>query len=131
MTGVFVNMISNNEDRTFLNRFNNTGFRQADPQKYSWMNADAMFKKIISNTTFTNYFYKTEFERLHSIAKLMANFNIEILTFIFIKKNYSPGVVLKNVDYRIYNNECLVITAGFSIPINSKIVGAMSPKTPS
>lgn len=35
------------------------------------------------------------------------------------------------VDAIFYNNECCVITAGFSIPINSKIVGAISPKTPS
>ena len=86
MTRVFVNMISNNEDRAFLIRFNNPGFRQADPQKYSWMNADAMFKKIINDTQSTNYFYKTEFERLQSIAKLMANFNSEILTLFSLFK---------------------------------------------
>ena len=33
--------------------------------------------------------------------------------------------------FNFYKRECLVITAGFSIPIKSKIVGAKSPKTPS
>jgi len=58
----------------------------------------------------------------------------EILTLIYNiwhKKRDSKNESLIKIDVIYsYSNECCVITAGFSIPINSKIVGAMSPKTP-
>ena len=85
-TGNFRNIISNNEDTAYLVRLNDAGVRLADPVKYSWMNADAKFQKIISETTFADYFYKTELERLQSIAKLMANFDSENLTLFSLFK---------------------------------------------
>ena len=82
----FTNIISNNEYVAYLVRFNDAGNRRADPVKYSWMNANTMLEKIIKDTQFQDYFYKTELERLQSIAKLMANFNSEIITLFSLFK---------------------------------------------
>jgi hypothetical protein len=75
-----------NLDRAYLVNLNDARVRQAEPMKYSWTNVDAKFKKIISDATFADYFYKTEFERLQSIAKFMANFDSEILTLFSLFK---------------------------------------------
>jgi hypothetical protein len=83
---IFMNMILNDLDRAYLTRLNQAGVRRTDPMKYSWTNVDAKFKKIISDTTFEDYFYKTELERLQSIAKFMANFHSEILTLFSLFK---------------------------------------------
>jgi hypothetical protein len=85
---VTTNLISNldNLDRDYLRKLNDAMVRQADPMQYSWTNVDAKFKKILSDTTFADYFYKTEFERLQSIAKFMANFDSEILTLFSLFK---------------------------------------------
>ena len=82
----FTNIISNNEDVAYLRNFINVGVRQAEPIKYSWTNMNAKFQKIISDTNFADYFYKTELERLQSVAKLMANFDSEILTLFSLFK---------------------------------------------
>ena len=83
-----VTRISNidNLDIAYLVNLNDASVRQAEPMKYSWTNVDAKFKKIISDATFADYFYKTEFERLQSIAKFMANFDSEILTLFSLFK---------------------------------------------
>jgi hypothetical protein len=52
VSGDFATIIPKLEDRTYLERLNQAAVRQAEPMKYSWMNADAKFKKIISDTTF-------------------------------------------------------------------------------
>jgi hypothetical protein len=85
LTAVRRNLISNldNLDRAYLVNLNNAMVRRTDPMQYSWTNVDAKFKKIISDT---NYIYKTELERLQSIAKFMANFDSEILTLFSLFK---------------------------------------------
>lgn len=85
-TANFAYVISNNEDVAYLVNLNRADVRRAEPIKYSWTNVDAKFQKILSDTTFTNYFYKTELERLQSIAKFMANFDSEILTLFSLFK---------------------------------------------
>jgi hypothetical protein len=82
----FATIIPKLEYRTYLIRFNDADVRRTDPMQYSWTNVDAKFQKIISETTFADYFYKTELERLQSIAKLMANFDSEILTLFSLFK---------------------------------------------
>ena len=80
-------MIPNNQDDiNYFRNLNNKDTREAEPLQYSWTNVDAKFQKILSDTTFTNYFYKTELERLQSIAKFMANFDSEILTLFSLFK---------------------------------------------
>lgn len=76
----------NADDVVYLRNLNNKDTREANPIKYSWTNVDAKFQKIISDTTFPDYFYKTELERLQSIAKFMANFDSEILTLFSLFK---------------------------------------------
>lgn len=82
----FTTIISKLEDSTYLSNLNIKGIREANPMEYSWTNVDAKFQKIISDTTFAEYFHKTELERLQSIAKLMANFDSEILTLFSLFK---------------------------------------------
>ena len=76
----------NADDVAYLRNLNNKGTREANPMEYSWTNVDAKFQKIINDTTFADYFYKTELERLQSIAKFMANFDSEILTLFSLFK---------------------------------------------
>jgi hypothetical protein len=85
---ITVRRISNLDDldRAYLINLNDARVRQANPMQYSWTNVDAKFKKIISDATFADYFYKTEFERLQSIAKFMVNFDSEILTLFSLFK---------------------------------------------
>lgn len=83
----------------YLHNLINKDIREANPMEYSWTSLDAKFQKVISDTTFSDYFYKTELERLQSIAKLMANFDSEILTLFSLFKfeknlnifNRNPG----------------------------------------
>ena len=83
VNNTFMTIIPNLENRTYLQGFNDENVRRTDPIKYSWTNVDAKFQKIISDT---NYIYKTELERLQSIAKFMANFDSEILTLFCLFK---------------------------------------------
>lgn len=78
-------IVLNNVDVAYLIRLNQM-VQQTNPIEYSWINVDAKFQKIISDTTFPDYFYKTELERLQSIAKFMANFDSEILTLFSLFK---------------------------------------------
>ena len=84
VNNTFMTIIPNLENRNYLQGFNDENVRRTDPIKYSWTNVDAKFQKIISDTT--NYIYKTELERLQSIAKFMANFDSEILTLFCLFK---------------------------------------------
>ena len=85
-SGDFTTIIPKLEDSTYLHNLNIKGIREANPMEYSWTNVDAKFQKIISDTTFEDYFHKTELERLQSIAKFMANFDSEILTLFSLFK---------------------------------------------
>jgi hypothetical protein len=104
-SGNFANIIPNVDYRTYFINLNTQETRQTDPQSYSWLNADAMFKKIISETRFTDYFYKTELERLQSIAKLMSNFNSNILTLFSLfkfEKNLSIFIRKPNDNKNVF-----------------------------
>ena len=79
-------IIPNIEYRTYLNQLNTPATRETDAQKYSWINVDSMLSKVITQTRFTDDFYKTELERLRSIAKLMSNFNSELLMLFSLSK---------------------------------------------
>ena len=88
------------EYRTYLNELNTPATRQTDVQKYSWLNVDSMLSKIITETRFTDDFYKTELERLQSIAKLMSNFNSEVLMlFSLFKFKNKSNIFTKNTFF--------------------------------
>ena len=96
----FATIIPKDEYRTYLENFNDADVRRADPMQYSWTNVDAKFQKIISDTTFEDYFHKTELERLQSIAKFMANFDSEILTlFSLFKFEKNLNIFTRNPNY--------------------------------
>jgi len=82
----YMGVIPNNEYSSYLFELSNPVTRRSDPSKFSWLNINAMFLKIIKETQFANNFDKIELERLQSVSQLMANFSSEILTFFSLFK---------------------------------------------
>jgi hypothetical protein len=82
----YMRIIPNNEYSSYLFELSNPVTRRSDPSKFSWLNINAMFSKIIKETQFANNFDKIELERLQSVSQLMANFSSEILTFFSLFK---------------------------------------------
>jgi len=82
----YMRMIPNNTYSSYLFNLNNPIDRRNNASKFSWLNINAMFSKIIKETQFVNNFDKIELERLQSISQLMANFSSEILTFFSLFK---------------------------------------------
>ncbi len=82
----YMRMIPNNTYSSYLFELSNEVTRRNDPSKFSWLNINTMFSKIINETQFANNFDKIELERLQSVSQLMANFSSEILTFFSLFK---------------------------------------------
>ena len=82
----YTRVVPNNTYASYLFELSNPATRQNDPSKFSWININAVFSKIIKETPFANHFDKVEFERLQTIVKLMANFNSEIVTLFSLFK---------------------------------------------
>ena len=82
----YTRMVPNNTYASYLFELSNPVNRRNDPSKFSWININAVFSKIIKETPFANHFDKVELERLQTIVKLMANFNSEIVTLFSLFK---------------------------------------------
>jgi hypothetical protein len=82
----YMRMIPNNTYSSYLFNLNNPIDRRNNASKFSWLNINSIFSKIIKETQFVNNFDKIELERLQSISQLMANFSSEILTFFSLFK---------------------------------------------
>ena len=72
-------------------------------------------------------YYKYENDQIE-LLRFWNNYQ-DIGKFTLYKKNWQLPVFF--MLFVFYNNECLVITSGLATPIKSKIVGAISPRTPS
>ena len=81
---------------------------------------------IITENGIANLYGKTLKQRVSEMVKIAHPTHQESIerAYYEIDKNVKRLTLY-------YSREFPVITAGFSIPINSKIVGARSPKTPS
>jgi hypothetical protein len=82
----YMRIIPNNTYSSYLFELSNEVTRRSDSSKFSWLNINAMFSKIIKETQFANNFDKIRLERLQSVSQLMANFSSEILTFFSLFK---------------------------------------------
>jgi hypothetical protein len=82
----YMRMIQNTTYASYLFYLSDEVKRRSDPSKFSWININATFSKIIKETQFTNHFDKIELERMQSISQLMADFNSEILTLFSLFK---------------------------------------------